>query len=148
MSLTLTFGFAPCFYCAVATGNFYATRKSVPTTDFPDLNNVQGDAIYLFPKVNNRFKQLSFKPTTAEDVKDNLTSIAVAKANASDPSNVPIVDISQYQIAFSHAGMYFLGMNEDAGDARFDKRCRVTTSSSLATNDIGTLYLSRRILTQ
>jgi hypothetical protein len=56
-------------------------------------------------------------------VKDNLTSIAVSKANAADPSNAPIVDISQYQIAFSRAGMYFLGVNEDTGDARFDKRC-------------------------
>lgn len=120
----------------VKTGDFYATRQSVPTTDLPDLNNVQGDVIYLFPKkaenfvffrINNvtsfRTALQSFKPTTAEDVKDNLTSIAVSKANAADPSNAPIVDISQYQIAFSRAGMYFLGINEDTGDARFDKRC-------------------------
>jgi len=40
---------------AVATGNFLATRQSVPTTDLPDLNNVQGDVIFLFPKVNNQF---------------------------------------------------------------------------------------------
>jgi hypothetical protein len=60
---------------------------------------------------------------TAEDMKDNLTSFAVSKANTSDPSNAPIVKILQYQITFSRAGMYFLGVNENTGDARFDKRC-------------------------
>ncbi|KAG2338001.1 Dyp-type peroxidase [Suillus weaverae] len=112
------------------------TRQAEVTTDLPDLNNVQGDVIYLFPKKAENFiffrindvtsfrtALQSFKPTTAEDVKNNLTSIAVAKANARDASSVPIVDIAQYQIAFSRTGMYFLGVNEDTGDVRFDKRC-------------------------
>ncbi|KAG1808030.1 uncharacterized protein BJ212DRAFT_717510 [Suillus subaureus] len=112
------------------------TRQARATVDLPDLNNVQGDVIYLFPKkaenfvffrINNvtsfRAALQSFKPTTSEDVKDNLSSIADAKRNARDASSVPTVDITQYQIAFSRTGMYFLGVNEDTGDARFDKRC-------------------------
>ncbi|KAG1840181.1 hypothetical protein DFJ58DRAFT_667317 [Suillus subalutaceus] len=112
------------------------TRQAAATGDLPDLNNVQGDVIYLFPKkaenfvffrinsvVSFRTALQSFKPTTAEDVKDNLISIAVAKANAHEPSSVPTVDIAQYQISFSRAGLYFLGVNEDTGDVRFDKRC-------------------------
>ncbi|KAG1807999.1 uncharacterized protein BJ212DRAFT_716478 [Suillus subaureus] len=110
--------------------------QAAATGDLPDLNNVQGDAIYLFPKnaenfvffrINNvtsfRTALWSFKPTTAEDVKNNLISIAVAKANARDASSVPTVDIAQYQISFSRAGLYFLGVNEGTGDVRFDKRC-------------------------
>jgi hypothetical protein len=45
----------------VKTGDFYATRQSVRTTDLPDLNNVQGDVIYLFPKVNDQSNQLVFR---------------------------------------------------------------------------------------
>ncbi|KAG1860920.1 hypothetical protein F4604DRAFT_1588240 [Suillus subluteus] len=112
------------------------TRQAAATGDLPDLNNVQGDVIYLFPKkaenfvffsinsvISFRTALQSFKPTTAEDVKDNLISIAMAKANAHEPSSVPTVDIVQYQISFSRAGLYFLGVNEDTGDVRFDKRC-------------------------
>ncbi|KAG1851098.1 hypothetical protein DFJ58DRAFT_729085 [Suillus subalutaceus] len=103
--------------------------QAAVTGDLPDLNNVQGDVIYLFPKkaenfvffrINNvtsfRTALQSFKPTTAEDVKDNLTKIAFAKANARDASSVLTVDIAQYQIAFTRTGMYFLGVNEETGD--------------------------------
>ncbi|KAG1849193.1 hypothetical protein F4604DRAFT_94485 [Suillus subluteus] len=31
--------------------------------------------------------------------------------------------MAQYQIAFTRTGMYFLGVNEDTGDVRFDKHC-------------------------
>ncbi|KIK35127.1 hypothetical protein CY34DRAFT_17226 [Suillus luteus UH-Slu-Lm8-n1] len=109
---------------AVTTGDFYATRQSVPTIDLPDLNNVEGNAIYLFSKVNGWSNQLGLSSILKyEDMKDNLTSIVVSKANAADPSNALIVNISQYQIAFNCAGMYFIGVNEDTGDARFDKCC-------------------------
>ncbi|KAG1772906.1 hypothetical protein EV702DRAFT_1048505 [Suillus placidus] len=112
------------------------TRQAAATSDLPDLHNVQGDVVYLFPKkaenfvffrindaISFRTALQSFNPTTAEDVKDHLTLIAIAKANAPDAGSVQIVDLAQYQIAFSRTGMYFLGVNEDTGDVRFDKHC-------------------------
>ncbi|KAG2336934.1 Dyp-type peroxidase [Suillus weaverae] len=122
---------------AVVTSDFSTTRQAAATSDLPDLDNVQGDVIYIFPKKAENFiffrindaasfrtALQSFKPTTANDVKDNLTSIAVAKARAFETrSSVQIVDLAQYQIAFSRTGMYFLGVNEDTGDVRFDKHC-------------------------
>lgn len=66
-----------------------------------------------------------FTPTSSEDVIRNLTVIndAKARALAHGSTTAPMVDIKQYQIAFSRAGLYALGVQEDTGDTRFDKRC-------------------------
>ncbi|KAG1769111.1 hypothetical protein EV702DRAFT_1049782 [Suillus placidus] len=118
---------------AVVTSDLQAAA----TTDIPDLDNVQGDVIYIFPKkaedfvffrINDatsfRTALQSFKPTTANDVKNNLDLINAAKEKAYNTrSSVQIVDLAQYQIAFSRTGMYFLGVDEDTGDVRFDKHC-------------------------
>jgi len=103
----------------------------------PDLNNVQGDVIYLFPKtaenfiffrINDKsaFKNAlkTFKPTSSEEVKQLLLRINDAKASAlSKSTNVRKVETPLYQIAFTRMGMNFLGIKEYTGDARFDCRC-------------------------
>jgi hypothetical protein len=56
-------------------------------------------------------------------VKNHLAAISAAKARARDTNSVASVDLGQYQIAFSRTGLYYLGVSEDTGDVRFDKRC-------------------------
>jgi hypothetical protein len=55
-------------------------------------------------------------------VKIHLSAINDAKENSLNSTDVPHVEIAQYQIAFSRTGLYFLGVQEDTGDPRFDKR--------------------------
>ena len=56
-------------------------------------------------------------------MKNSLVTICAAKAAARDAqSGVKILDIAQYQIAFSRMGLNFIGVKEDTGDV-FDKRC-------------------------
>lgn len=66
-----------------------------------------------------------FNPTSSEDVKDHLGTINDAKGDAlaRGLASTPRVDLKQYQIAFSRSGLYALGVQEDTGDARFDRRC-------------------------
>ncbi|KAG8703032.1 hypothetical protein FRC09_004386, partial [Ceratobasidium sp. 395] len=111
-----------------------ATRDPNAT---PDLNNVQGDVIYLFPKVAENFVFFriadvssfknalkNFKPTSSEEVKQLLLQINEAKANASNRStSVSPVQTPLLQIAFTRMGMNSLGIKEYTGDARFDYRC-------------------------
>lgn len=73
----------------------------------------------------------SFKPTSSEDVKEHLLTINDAKE-----TEAAIVDIAQYQIAFSRMGLNFLGINENTGDVRFDAHCMRDDKSSLG--DMGT----------
>lgn len=57
-------------------------------------------------------------------MKNSLVTICAAKAAARDAqSGVKILDIAQYQIAFSRMGLNFIGVKENTGDVRFDKRC-------------------------
>jgi len=58
-------------------------------------------------------------------VKNSLFTISAAKAAARDAQSLSVktVDIAQYQIAFSRMGLNFIGVKEDTGDVRFDKRC-------------------------
>lgn len=113
------------------------SERAATDTDLPDLSNIQGDVVYLFPKkaenfiffrINNvaAFKIAldSFKPTSSEDVKDALVAINNAKASAwAGREATKTVDVSQYQIAFTRMGLNFLGVRESTGDVRFDRRC-------------------------
>ncbi|KAK2462141.1 hypothetical protein APHAL10511_005839 [Amanita phalloides] len=106
----------------------------------PDLSNVQGDVVFLFPKTAENFiffkindvsafktALKSFKPTSSKDVKDLLDKINAAKQNAAKQAasrsfTAPSVDQAQFQIAFSRAGLNALGVTEGTGDTRFDTR--------------------------
>ncbi|KAH7332678.1 hypothetical protein B0J17DRAFT_603542 [Rhizoctonia solani] len=103
------------------------TRAKDP--NLPDLNNLQGDIVYLFPKKAENFiffrisdvtsfkKALkSFKPTSSEDVKELLIKISDAKSSGQPE---PIY-AELYQIAFSRAGLDVLGVSQKTGDPRFD----------------------------
>ncbi|OAX40231.1 Dyp-type peroxidase [Rhizopogon vinicolor AM-OR11-026] len=96
--------------------------------DVPDPANVQGDIVYLFPKVAENFiffrishatqfrKDLAtFNPTHGKQVYENLEAIHEAKARKG-----PRVNIVQKQIAFSRRGLTILGLTEKTGDNRFD----------------------------
>ncbi|KAH7884493.1 hypothetical protein F5I97DRAFT_1811771 [Phlebopus sp. FC_14] len=98
----------------------------------PEPKNIQGDVIYLFPKVAEAFvfcrisdiaifkKALaSFEPTHGESVFQNLHAIRSAKLEGRR-HHVPLV---QKQIAFTRAGLNLLGQTEKIGDDRFDKFC-------------------------
>ncbi|CAE6494855.1 unnamed protein product, partial [Rhizoctonia solani] len=102
--------------------------------NLPDLNNIQGDTVYLFPKKAENFVFFiikdpisfkvalkSFQPSSCEHVKDLLLNIADAKEAAHrTQSDVKTIDTSLYQIAFSQAGLAKLGVTQKTGDARFD----------------------------
>ncbi|TFY79001.1 dyp-type peroxidase [Hericium alpestre] len=95
----------------------------------PDLNNVQGDVFYLFPKraenfvfftINDvqAFKDAlaNYKPTTSQDVLRNLREIALSKRDAGGRH----VDIIQHQIALSRSGLNKLDQTEATLDTHFD----------------------------
>ncbi|KAK2462151.1 hypothetical protein APHAL10511_005849 [Amanita phalloides] len=101
----------------------------------PDLNNVQGDVIFIFPKNAQNFiffkindvsnfkeKLRDFRPTSSQEVKRFLNILNEAKhVAARSGSSMPSVTQAQLQIAFSRAGLNTLGVTEGTGDARFDQ---------------------------
>ncbi|KAG8687908.1 hypothetical protein FRC11_006397 [Ceratobasidium sp. 423] len=105
----------------------------------PRLSDVQGDIIYGFPKTCEWFvffritnaasfraglSNPDFKPTSSQDVKNNLLKIGGAKKEAKlSGGGVQRVKLHQYQIAFSKTGLLVLGEQGDIGDVRFDQRC-------------------------
>ncbi|CAE6441402.1 unnamed protein product [Rhizoctonia solani] len=114
--------------------------------DVPRLSDVQGDVIYGFPKASlnhalniewffffriadsGSFKaglsNPDFKPTSSEDVKNNLLKIGKARQEAKlSGEEVKRVKLQQYQIAFSKTGLLVLGIQDGIADARFDQRC-------------------------
>ncbi|KAK2466539.1 hypothetical protein APHAL10511_001401 [Amanita phalloides] len=122
-----------------------ATIPLVPAPDIPfpqfpgglpDLNNVQGDVLFRFPKkVENfvffkitdvpKFKVAlkEFLPTPAEEVSQFLHKISDAKGKVTTsvaPGDPPCISKRQWQIAFSRIGINLLGVTEGTGDMRFD----------------------------
>ena len=89
--------------------------------------NCQKAENFIFFRINDvgTFKTAlkSFKPTSSEDVQDNLEAISAAKKAARNVNSVQTVEIAQYQIAFTRMGLNFLGVTENTGDIRFDNRC-------------------------
>ncbi|KIK52441.1 hypothetical protein GYMLUDRAFT_233483 [Collybiopsis luxurians FD-317 M1] len=101
----------------------------------PDLKDVQGDIVYLFPKRAENFiffriadvpsfkKALAkFKPSSAHDTATFIFEIAKHKKSVQAGGKVPIIKKASYQIAFSRMGMDYLGVRDETGDVRFDHR--------------------------
>ncbi|KAJ1300374.1 hypothetical protein OPQ81_005193 [Rhizoctonia solani] len=111
-----------------------ALDKAKRLFDVPDLADVQGDSLFIFPKASSnhtpkahseafKLSLQNFKPTSSQDVKEELYRIGVEKRKAKMAGRkAEWIKFKQYQIAFSRTGLYILGINEDTGDARFDKR--------------------------
>ncbi|GJE84142.1 DyP-type peroxidase [Phanerochaete sordida] len=102
--------------------------------DLPDLENVQGDVIYLFPKKYESFiffrvkdvRQFKtalneFKPSSSLDVLRFLHRLGDAKRHARG-QRIDIIPVTFYQIAFTRMGMNYMGEKEATGDVRFDQR--------------------------
>jgi hypothetical protein len=98
--------------------------KNVNTCKLMRHGNWQKAENFVFFRINDvrTFKTAlgTFKPTTAEDVKEHLITINSTKGSAGGAGTV---DIAQYQIAFTRMGLNFLGIKENTGDNRFDNRC-------------------------
>ncbi|KAG5634740.1 hypothetical protein H0H81_000944 [Sphagnurus paluster] len=114
----------------------------------PDLSDIQGDIFYVFPKVAEQFmffsikdvsafkKNLgSFTPTSSINVSEILEKINQAKETARN-NRTPLcqVDTSLSQIAFSRAGLNFLGVKELTKDTNFDKGPMKLDRQSLGDN--------------
>ncbi|KAG0708650.1 hypothetical protein DFH29DRAFT_426704 [Suillus ampliporus] len=120
------------------TFSHFKRRRLVPLVlspsslcpDVPNPENVQGDIIYIFPKVAEDFiffrirdvtqfkKDLAcWEPTHGKQVYDNLVAIHEAKNTGT------WVNVAQKQIAFSRAGLNVLGLTDKTGDDRFDVYC-------------------------
>ncbi|KAG8942902.1 hypothetical protein FRC04_003302 [Tulasnella sp. 424] len=94
--------------------------------DLPDLNEVQGDVVFTFPKTAEdfiffdiidlpKFRSVlsNFTPTTSNDVIELLFQKMTKNPRKSDPT-------AQVQIAFSKAGLRMLGVRDRIGDKYFD----------------------------
>ncbi|CAE6541043.1 unnamed protein product [Rhizoctonia solani] len=143
----------------------------VPECDgfhIPRLKDIQGDVILRFPKKNQRFlffrikdkKEADFKKqlaefnrdyaTSAEQVKDNMLEIAVAKdkkienkryeatveKKPFDSSKVKMEDkdlipFTQHLIGFSKAGLKKLVGDVKTGDDKFDEHCMLKDKAYL-----------------
>ncbi|KAH7335725.1 hypothetical protein B0J17DRAFT_719338 [Rhizoctonia solani] len=112
----------------------------------PPLSNVQGDVLFRFPKsyeyfiffrINtdrvNRFKDAlkTFQVTSAQDVKNTILEICIAKDEAGLHSKHRRIPVKQQLIAFSRAGLNALGIQEGTGDERFDKYCMMDNKTEL-----------------
>ncbi|KAA1475658.1 Dyp-type peroxidase [Dentipellis sp. KUC8613] len=93
-------------------------------------NNVQGDVFVLFPKTAENFVFFTIKdaalfkrdlknytPSTSLQTVENMASISHAKGRGTWAE-----EIVQSQIAFSRAGLDYLGYTDDIQDPRFDTR--------------------------
>ncbi|QRV97759.1 Dyp-type peroxidase family [Ceratobasidium sp. AG-Ba] len=115
----------------VAKPDYYRMNPKIP-----DIANIQGDAVFIFPKRAEefiffriadkvKFKEdlKNFDPTSALDVLRNLKAIEKYKANKSDSTLYTKADtIEQRQIAFSKSGLDELGVRTTStGDKRFEK---------------------------
>ncbi|KAG1723119.1 uncharacterized protein EDB91DRAFT_1255759 [Suillus paluster] len=81
--------------------------------DVPNPENVQGDIIYLFPKVAEDF--IFFRIRDVTQFKKDLASW--------EPTHGKQVYDNLKQIAFSRAGLNVLGLTDKTGDDRFDVYC-------------------------
>ncbi|KIK52446.1 hypothetical protein GYMLUDRAFT_208034 [Collybiopsis luxurians FD-317 M1] len=102
----------------------------------PDLKDVQGDVVYLFPKRAENFiffriadvpsfkKALAkFKPSSAHDTASFICEIAKHnRKGAQADGKPPIIKKASYRIAFSRMGMDYLDVRDETGDARFGHR--------------------------
>ncbi|KAG8775972.1 hypothetical protein FRC12_001166 [Ceratobasidium sp. 428] len=106
-----------------------STSAPLPPYPIPDPKNVQGDVYTAFSKGDedfifftladrSGFKQwlATFNPTTSFDVAQDLKRILTSSLG--DRSRVKVV---QTQIAFSRAGLDYLGQTGKVGDFYFDK---------------------------
>lgn len=108
------------------------TALDAKVDDLPDLNNVQGDVIHLFPKKAEvfvffriadvaQFKTAlrTFKVSSSNDVIQFLHTVGLEKRKAQG-RKIGLISKSFTQIAFTRMGMNFMNEREPTGDPRFD----------------------------
>ncbi|VDC00498.1 unnamed protein product [Peniophora sp. CBMAI 1063] len=111
----------------------FQLSKPDEDVELPDLEDVQGDVIYLFPKKAEDFVFFRianvtafkdalgrFQPSSSLDVAQFVMKLAKKKGKAGPFRNIPFITKYDYQIAFSRMGLYRLGVKGDIGDTRFD----------------------------
>ncbi|KAJ6470967.1 hypothetical protein C8R45DRAFT_836782 [Mycena sanguinolenta] len=107
-------------------------RIAPDSEELPDLDDVQGDVVYQFPKRAENFiffrissdvasfrtALRSFRPSSSKDTGCFVYKIAEQRISGR-PETMEKVG---YQIAFTRMGMNYLGVRDATGDARFDRR--------------------------
>ncbi|KAK7463479.1 hypothetical protein VKT23_006828 [Stygiomarasmius scandens] len=102
--------------------------KEADGTPLPDLNNVQGDVYFMFPKRWQRF--LFFKITNVTQFQKDLDTYApkitssaqtVKDLDEIDKKGGATLDIVSSGIAFTKAGLKTIGIKNKLGDAHFDQ---------------------------
>ncbi|KAK2466538.1 hypothetical protein APHAL10511_001400 [Amanita phalloides] len=115
----------------------------------PDLNNVQGDVLFRFPKNVENFiffkikkGQVStfkvalkkFEPTPSKDVSQLLHQISDAKEGSTTLAE-SCISKRQWQIAFSRTGIILLGVTDGTGDMRFDSNPMISDKGFLGDHE-------------